>query len=40
MACLTPLCSAADTTRVFDNGLNRIIIDDAELATVDFQAGA
>jgi hypothetical protein len=32
------LCSAGDATRVLDNGFDRIIIDDAELSAMNFQA--
>jgi hypothetical protein len=37
---LISLGSASDTARIFNNGLDRIIVDDAELTTVDLQAGA
>jgi hypothetical protein len=34
------LSSAGDATRVFNNSLDRIIIDDAELSAMNLQAGA
>jgi len=34
------LSSAADATRVFNNGFDRLIVDDAELAAMNLQAGA
>jgi hypothetical protein len=35
-----PLCSTGDSARIFNNSLDRIIIDDAELSAMNLQAGA
>jgi hypothetical protein len=40
LASFNSLSSAGNAARVFYNGFDRIIIDDAELTAVDFQAGA
>jgi hypothetical protein len=35
-----PLSSAGNATRVFNNSLDRIIIEDTELSAMNLQAGA
>jgi hypothetical protein len=37
---LISLGSAGNATRIFDDGLDRIIVDDAELTAMNLQAGA